>query len=207
MTPPANFSDNVNTPIAEPPESITVDSDFVVILAALLCALICVVGLIAVARCAWLRRSGGGNRSSDPSSQTQAAANKGLKKSVLRSLPKLTFNSNGNGAAATGFFVNGKLLSVDCPICLSEFIDGDEIRILPQCGHGFHVGCIDTWLGSHSSCPSCRQILVVARCNKCGGYQDCSSSSSTTTTTTNSNLVDLEAGLKTSEDDPNRFLP
>ncbi|PIA46635.1 hypothetical protein AQUCO_01500285v1 [Aquilegia coerulea] len=197
MTPPANFSDNVNTPAAEAPESITVDSDFVVILAALLCALICVVGLIAVARCAWLRRSGG-NRS-NPSSQTPAAANKGLKKSVLRSLPKLIFNSNGNGGV-------GKLS--DCPICLSEFNDGDEIRILPQCGHGFHVGCIDTWLGSHSSCPSCRQILVVARCQKCGGYQDCSSSSTTTTTTTsNSNFVDLEAGLKASEDDPNRFLP
>ena len=32
----------------------TLDSDFVVILAALLCTIICVLGLIAVARCVWL---------------------------------------------------------------------------------------------------------------------------------------------------------
>lgn len=57
----------------------------------------------------------------------------------------------------------------DCAICLTEFDSGDEIRVLPQCGHGFHVTCIDTWFGSHSSCPSCRQILVAApRCKKCG---------------------------------------
>ncbi|GAB2300476.1 hypothetical protein Dimus_034519 [Dionaea muscipula] len=34
------------------------------------------------------------------------------------------------------------------------FVAGDEIRMLPQCGRGFHVVCIDTWLVSHSSCPS-----------------------------------------------------
>ncbi|KAF9618723.1 hypothetical protein IFM89_002418 [Coptis chinensis] len=176
-------SGNVNTSLAEPPESITVDSDFVVILAALLCALICVVGLIAVARCAWLRR---GTRSNN-NSQAPAAANKGLKKSVLRSLPRLTFNGTGNNDAKLA----------ECAICLSEFVDGVEIRVLPQCGHGFHVGCIDTWLGSHSSCPSCRQILVVARCQKCGGFQDCT------------NSVDLESGLKAREDtnNVNRFLP
>ncbi|KAJ0086630.1 hypothetical protein Patl1_07137 [Pistacia atlantica] len=26
-----------------------------------------------------------------------------------------------------------------------EFIEGDEMRMLPQCGHGFHVVCIDKW--------------------------------------------------------------
>lgn len=43
--------------------------------------------------------------------------------------------------------------------------------MLPQCGHGFHVACVDTWLGSHSSCPSCRAPFAVARCQKCGLYQ------------------------------------
>jgi len=44
-------------PGGAPPEAaVAVESDFVVILAALLCALICVVGLVAIARCAWLRR-------------------------------------------------------------------------------------------------------------------------------------------------------
>ncbi|XP_019172396.1 PREDICTED: RING-H2 finger protein ATL8-like [Ipomoea nil] len=146
--------------VADPPSEVTVESDFVVILAALLCALICVVGLIAVARCAWLRRGGGGE---NVRARGHPAANKGLKKKVLQSLPKFVY-----GAA----FVaenGGKQLAADCAICLAEYAEGEEIRMLPQCGHGFHVQCIDTWLGSHSSCPSCRQILIVARCRKCGG--------------------------------------
>ncbi|KAF7809551.1 RING-H2 finger protein ATL8 [Senna tora] len=143
---------------APPPEAVALESDFVVILAALLCALICVVGLIAVARCAWLRRGSSGAGGSP----RQALANKGLKKKVLQSIPKFTY-IDGNPEK--------RLSSSECAICLAEFADGDEIRVLPQCGHGFHVGCIDMWLGSHSSCPSCRQILAVTgRCQKCGLY-------------------------------------
>ncbi|KAF3446922.1 hypothetical protein FNV43_RR12102 [Rhamnella rubrinervis] len=166
------------------PGSATVDSDFVVILAALLCALICVLGLVAVARCAWLRRlstvaSSSTNTSSRPS---LPPPNKGVKKKILRSLPKMTFTAE----SASKF--------TDCAICLAEFAVGDEIRELPQCGHGFHVACIDTWLGSHSSCPSCRQVLVVTRCQRCGGFPASSNSEN-------------EARLKQREDDINRFLP
>ncbi|OVA00656.1 zinc finger protein [Macleaya cordata] len=183
MTSPSRFLSGINTSAAEPPEPVAVDSDLVVILAALLCALICVVGLFAVARCAWLRRSSGAGTRSTP----QVPANKGLKKKILQTLPKITFKAA----------VNGKL--ADCAICLTEYIEGDEIRVLPQCGHGFHVGCIDTWLGSHSSCPSCRQILVVSRCQKCGGFPGNSTEG-----------IDLEVGFKASsadDDDDNRFLP
>ncbi|EEF52901.1 RING-H2 finger protein ATL8 [Ricinus communis] len=162
----------------------TLDSDFVVILAALLCALICVLGLIAVARCAWLRRlssmanSRGGAPAQPP---VPSAANKGLKKKILRSLPKQTFSAD----STPKFY--------DCAICLAEFAPGDEIRVLPQCGHGFHVSCIDTWLGSHSSCPSCRQILVVARCQKCGGLPASASGGG-----------ESEARMKEREDNSNR---
>jgi len=143
---------------APPPEAAAaaaVESDFVVILAALLCALICVVGLVAITRCAWLRRapsSGGGG--SPP-----APANKGLKKRVVNSLPKFTYAGEGDRCKWS-----------ECPICLTEFAAGDEVRVLPQCGHGFHVACVDTWLSSHSSCPSCRAPFVVARCQKCGHF-------------------------------------
>ncbi|XP_062098271.1 RING-H2 finger protein ATL80 [Humulus lupulus] len=178
-----------SSPTPSPPEP-TVDSDFVVILAALLCALICVLGLVAVARCAWLRRlstgsSGGTGGGAGTNRPTPQPPNKGLKKKILRSLPKIAFTPE----LASKF--------TDCAICLAEFAAGDEIRELPQCGHAFHVACIDTWLGSHSSCPSCRQILVVARCQKCGGFPASSSSSSS----------DAEARLKEREDSINRFLP
>ncbi|KAM5547033.1 RING-H2 finger protein ATL8-like [Rosa sericea] len=149
---------------APPPEAVALESDFVVILAALLCAVICVVGLLAVARCAWLRRAPGGRQAGGPgSAQASSAANKGLKKKVLQQLPKFIY---GDGAPSAP----PPKMGSECAICLGEFAEGDEIRVLPQCGHVFHVGCIDTWLGSHSSCPSCRQILVVARCHKCGNF-------------------------------------
>ncbi|GMJ10543.1 Arabidopsis Toxicos en Levadura 80 [Hibiscus trionum] len=182
---PANSSATSEPPSEQTP---SVDSDLVVILAALLCALICVLGLIAVARCAWLRRLSGGGSASNPAASSRQAppANKGLKKKILKSLPKDTFSADLSAKFS------------DCAICLTEFVAGDEIRVLPQCGHGFHVACIDTWLGSHSSCPSCRQILVVARCHKCGGLPGPGASTSGT---------DSEARLKEREDDVNRFLP
>ena len=45
---------------------------------------------------------------------------------------------------------------VGCAICLLDFKDGDHLRVMPTCNHGFHIGCIDTWLAKHSSCPTCR---------------------------------------------------
>ncbi|XP_030527089.1 RING-H2 finger protein ATL80 [Rhodamnia argentea] len=184
-----------------PPDPIAVDSDFVVILAALLCALICVLGLVAVARCAWLRRlsspssftaSAGGGPPPPPPPPPPSKANKGLKKKVLRSLPKLTFTSD----SAARFS--------DCTICLAEFAEGDEIRVLPHCGHAFHVACIDPWLGSHSSCPSCRRILVAAPtvCEKCGNLPAATPSSSTI-----SGAAEEESRMRQREDNDSRFLP
>lgn len=51
--------------------------------------------------------------------------------------------------------------ATDCPICLGEFLDGEDVRVLPKCRHGFHVKCIDIWLASHYSCPTCRQSLLL----------------------------------------------
>ncbi|KAI3864628.1 hypothetical protein MKX03_009148 [Papaver bracteatum] len=189
--------------VAEPPSPIILDSDFIVILAALLCALICVIGLVAVARCAWLRRTNGDSDNNPSAASLQSQANKGLKRKILKSLPKITYD---------------KTLSMeDCAICLSEYEIGDEIRVLPQCNHGFHVTCIDTWLGSHSSCPSCRQILVIPRCKNCGGFPNTSSSSSSSVSHHHPPpppppppqvLPQLtEAELKAREDHINRFLP
>lgn len=43
-----------------------------------------------------------------------------------------------------------------CAVCLAEFKEGEQIRVLPDCLHFFHVPCIDTWLDLHSNCPLCR---------------------------------------------------
>ncbi|KAF5740355.1 RING-H2 finger protein ATL46-like [Tripterygium wilfordii] len=49
----------------------------------------------------------------------------------------------------------------DCAVCLCEFSEKDKLRLLPMCSHAFHVGCIDTWLLSNSSCPLCRGTLFT----------------------------------------------
>ncbi|KAJ4754326.1 hypothetical protein LUZ62_088731 [Rhynchospora pubera] len=49
----------------------------------------------------------------------------------------------------------------DCAVCLCEFEEDDNLRLLPKCSHAFHVDCIDTWLLTHSTCPLCRRSLLV----------------------------------------------
>ncbi|XP_037428234.1 probable E3 ubiquitin-protein ligase ATL44 [Triticum dicoccoides] len=182
---------------AEPPDALGADSDVVVILAALLCALLCVVGLAAVTGCARSRRGAGGTRSAASSGPD---ANKGLKKRALMALPKLAYEDavaaavaarGGTASAAAGEGQEG-ILS-ECAICLSEYAGKEEIRVLPQCGHGFHVACVDAWLRAHSSCPSCRRVVIVVadaaprkmppepkRCRKCESMEEASSSASAT---------------------------
>lgn len=47
----------------------------------------------------------------------------------------------------------------ECSVCLSEFEEEDECRLLPTCGHSFHVDCINTWFRSRSTCPLCRATV------------------------------------------------
>lgn len=128
----------------------TFDKNMVIILAVLLCALIFALGLNSIVRCA-LRCSR--RLSLETGSQaTGRMAATGLKKSALRRIPVSVYQAGLGIPAATA--------ATECPICLGEFEDGEKVRVLPQCHHGFHVGCIDTWLISHSSCPTCRQSLL-----------------------------------------------
>ena len=46
-----------------------------------------------------------------------------------------------------------------CPICIVDFEEGDDVRVLPCPGHHrFHKDCVDPWLLELStSCPICRE--------------------------------------------------
>jgi E3 ubiquitin-protein ligase ATL6/9/15/31/42/55 len=49
---------------------------------------------------------------------------------------------------------------LECAVCLAEFADADELRILPACCHVFHPDCIDPWLAGAVTCPLCRADLT-----------------------------------------------
>ena len=48
--------------------------------------------------------------------------------------------------------------ALECVICITELAAGETARVLPRCGHEFHVDCIDMLLNTHSTaaCPLCR---------------------------------------------------
>ncbi|XP_010540113.1 PREDICTED: RING-H2 finger protein ATL3-like [Tarenaya hassleriana] len=74
--------------------------------------------------------------------------NTGLSPSQLSSLPTVVFRQVT--------FKDG----LECAICLSELVNGDKARLLPNCNHSFHADCIDMWFQSHSTCPICRNTVL-----------------------------------------------
>ncbi|KAK1321051.1 RING-H2 finger protein ATL2 [Acorus calamus] len=79
------------------------------------------------------------------SQDQQQESQVGLDPSVIESLPVFTYKHVGDESG-----------SIDCPVCLSSFEEGELARVLTNCGHVFHVECIDMWLHTHSTCPVCR---------------------------------------------------
>lgn len=72
----------------------------------------------------------------------------GLNEATLLSYPKLLYS-------------RAKLRNKDstascCSICLADYKDTDMLRLLPDCGHLFHLNCVDAWLRLHPTCPICR---------------------------------------------------
>ena len=74
------------------------------------------------------------------------------KKRLDRVIPRFKYDSSKEDR---GYGWNIRLTE-ECLICLADYVDGDDIRVFRQCGHAFHVRCIDKWLNVNSSCPSCR---------------------------------------------------
>ncbi|KAK6131617.1 hypothetical protein DH2020_034631 [Rehmannia glutinosa] len=72
----------------------------------------------------------------------------GLDEATLKSYPKLLYSeakANHKDSTATC-----------CSICLADYKNSDLLRVLPDCGHLFHVKCVDPWLRLHPTCPVCR---------------------------------------------------
>ncbi|RWR84102.1 LOW QUALITY PROTEIN: E3 ubiquitin-protein ligase ATL6-like protein [Cinnamomum micranthum f. kanehirae] len=79
---------------------------------------------------------------------------RGLDPDVIDSLPTFQYS------AVKGLKLGSE--SLECAVCLNEFEDDENLRLLPKCSHVFHPHCIDSWLVSHTTCPVCRSDLVAA---------------------------------------------
>ncbi|KAK7391549.1 hypothetical protein VNO78_19965 [Psophocarpus tetragonolobus] len=51
--------------------------------------------------------------------------------------------------------------SSSCSICLMDYKECDSLRLLPDCGHFFHVMCVDPWLRINLTCPVCRTPITL----------------------------------------------
>lgn len=56
--------------------------------------------------------------------------------------------------------------SSSCSICLMDYKDRDSLRVLPACGHFFHVKCVDPWLRINMTCPVCRTPITLSDVTK-----------------------------------------
>lgn len=74
----------------------------------------------------------------------------GLDQSVINSFPKFQFTKDN--ISGGGFDSN----NTTCSICLCEYKDYEMLRMMPECRHFFHLGCVDAWLKLNGSCPVCR---------------------------------------------------
>ncbi|CAN4081132.1 unnamed protein product [Withania somnifera] len=140
----------------------TFDANVIMVLAVVVCGLICSFILNFIIKCAFrcstmilLDDSSLNHSNNNPSSEK--LANRGIKKKILQTFPVITYTTE----------LKYPGLDSECVICLSEFEIGEKIKVLPKCNHGFHVKCIDKWLNSHSSCPTCRHCLTET-CQKMG---------------------------------------
>nr|GEX84767.1 RING-H2 finger protein ATL51-like [Tanacetum cinerariifolium] len=82
------------------------------------------------------------------------------------STPSLSFpstsgsSSSGSSIMLTVHKYTSEFKEGMCAVCLGEFEENDEVRIMPECAHIFHVACIDMWLFSHGNCPLCRASAI-----------------------------------------------
>ncbi|KAL2325090.1 hypothetical protein Fmac_024148 [Flemingia macrophylla] len=100
-----------------------------------------------------LRRFSPSRRREDPSPiYSPGIEPRGLDEALIRLIPVIQYKTQGNG---------GERRFCECAVCLNEFQEDEKLRIIPNCGHVFHIDCIDVWLQSNANCPLCRTSISL----------------------------------------------
>ncbi|KAI9124540.1 hypothetical protein K1719_004462 [Acacia pycnantha] len=82
-----------------------------------------------------------------------AIAERGLDDSTINTFPKLSYSEMKK---CSYYNIEDPSNSSTCSICLADYKEDDMLRLLPDCGHLFHLLCVDPWLKLHKTCPTCR---------------------------------------------------
>lgn len=95
------------------------------------------------------RRGGGGLITTRPDS-AHCVIDMGLDEATILSYHVVTYSDVKIKRKDSGS------CSSCCSICLADYKGKDLLRQLPDCGHLFHVKCVDPWLRLNPTCPNCR---------------------------------------------------
>ncbi|GKC13755.1 RING-H2 finger protein ATL7-like protein [Tanacetum coccineum] len=121
----------------------------------------------------------------------------GLEPAMVAAIPTMKFDREAFGS----------MDDAQCTICLGEYQEKEVLRIMPKCGHSFHLSCIDLWLGKQSTCPVCRLSVIAANSPEISReislgqsrqwllpHLDQGSSQSHSQNPADTNIVEVEAG-------------
>lgn len=53
-----------------------------------------------------------------------------------------------------------------CSICQDRILEQQVVRKISNCGHCFHIRCLERWLEEHEKCPHCRTIVAAPTQNE-----------------------------------------
>lgn len=96
-------------------------------------------------------------RNDDPlMGYTPGIESRGLDESVIRSIPIFQFKNIKKQDPEKGISFS------ECAVCLNEFHEQEKLRMIPNCGHLFHIDCIDVWLQNNANCPLCRTSISLS---------------------------------------------
>ncbi|CAL9080663.1 unnamed protein product [Musa acuminata var. zebrina] len=89
---------------------------------------------------------------------------------IPRSLYVVSSSSSSSSSSTTSVSVIVPEPDVQsCVICLEEFVNGEELWMLPRCKHLFHGVCIKPWLLVPSAtCPVCRKLVTQGETSGAG---------------------------------------
>lgn len=141
----------------------------VIITVSLILLLMCALGMHFLIRCILkCSRSTDLELQEERASQILGKKQANVSKIELKLLPTAVYTSKLPWPASSSSSSSSlKEKNTQCPICLSDFKEGETIRALPMCNHGFHIACIDAWLCNHPNCPTCRHDLTHHTSSKC----------------------------------------